>query len=447
MKVLFLEIDTETEWAVASLGPAFLAAYLRAHGHEASFARVSAQTSLDDLVALVRAESAALIGVSLTTRQWQDARRILAALRTRLDIPVVAGGLHPTFSPEEVLAQPGVDFICLGEGEAALLDLVRALEAGEPRSKMRIDNIWAKGGRKTGMRPPIEPIDSLPFLARDFLDERHGVVHLTTQRGCPFPCTYCGARMYDELYAGGPVKYGRRRSQENVIAELEAIQREEPINYVIFLDDTFTIHHPWVRELCKVYGERFRIPFSVHARVETMNRELIAELASAGCRHIVYGVESGSDRVRREIMKRFATNERFEEVFRWTRDEGILVTANYMLGMPGETRAEMMETIELHRRLAPDDFSYFVFYPFPGTHLFKLCREQGYLPADYLDRPANHRETILDLPDVSRAEIREIYDLWTQVRTAGALARQGDDLSSEAAHLTSDVIEHQASWG
>lgn len=447
MRVLFLEIDTETEWAVASLGPAFLAAYLREHGHEADFARVSPSTSIEEIAALCRARSPGLIGVSLTTRQWQDARRVLAGLRGELDIPVVAGGLHATFSPEEVLAQPGVDFVCMGEGEAALLNLVRALEAGEPRARMRIDNIWARGGRRPGMRPPIESIDSLPFMAREFLDERYGVVHVTTQRGCPFPCTYCGARMYDELYAGGPVKYGRRRTPENVIAELGAMQREETINYVIFLDDTFTIHHPWVREFCKVYGERFRIPFSLHARVETMNQELIADLANAGCRHIVYGVESGSDRVRREIMKRYATNERFLEVFRWTRDEGIMVTANYMLGMPGETRAEMLETIDLHYRLEPEDFSYFVFYPFPGTYLFKLCQEKGYLPKDYLDRPANHRETILDLPGVTKAEISEIYDHWTQVRTAHALRRYGDSISGEGQLATADVIEHQASWG
>lgn len=111
----------------------------------------------------------------------------------------------------------------------------------------------------------------------------------------------------------------------------------------------------------------FAIPFSLHARVETVNKEMLHELAEAGCRHITYGVESGSERVRREIMKRWATNQRFRDVFRWTKDAGIMPTANYIIGTPGETIAEMQETMVLHRELQPVDFGYFVFYPYPDA--------------------------------------------------------------------------------
>src|SRR5262249_51216312 len=156
-----------------------------------------------------------------------------------------------------------------------------------------------------------EPLDALPFLSRDLLDERYGVVHITTQRGCPFPCTYCAARMYNELYEGTG-EYGRRRSHENVLTELEEIRRHGPLNYIIFLDDTVTIHHPWVRRYCQLHREKVGVPFSLNARVETMNRELIEVLAQAGCRHIIYGVESGSERVRKEILRRPVANRRFE---------------------------------------------------------------------------------------------------------------------------------------
>ena len=304
MRVLFLEVDTESEWAVASLGPGFLAAFLRRHGHDAGFLRIGAAMTADEVVAAIRQCAPDLLGVSLTTRQWQRARGLLAALRRVSNIPVVVGGLHPTFSPEECLAAPGVDYACLGEGEAALLDLVEALAAGGPAPGQPIGNIMTKAGPRPPLRPPIEPIDSLPFAARDMLDERWGVVHVSTQRGCPFPCTYCGARMFDQLYAdaGGP-SYGRRRSHGSVLAELRAIRAAGPLNYVIFLDDTFTIHHPWVFEFCRVYGEEFRVPFSLHARVETVNEKLLHALAAAGCRHIVYGVESGSERVRRDLKR------------------------------------------------------------------------------------------------------------------------------------------------
>ena len=424
MRILFIEFDTEHAWGVASLGPGFLAAYLREHGHEAAFLRVAVDRAMPDIIDDIRREAPDLIGVSMTTRQWLRARDVLGQLRRVSNIPVVAGGLHATFSPEEVLRHDGIDFVCLGEGEAALLELVEALEAGRPVSESGIGNIWVKGGTRPRLRNPIEPLDSIPFLARDMLDEHWGVHHLSTQRGCPFPCTYCAARMYDKLYASGDTaSYGRRRSLENVLAELAAIRASGPLNYVIFLDDTFTIHHPWVREFCKAYGRDFGIPFSLNARVETVNEIMLRELAAAGCKHIVYGVESGSERVRREIMKRSASNQRFRDVFRWTREAGIMATANYIIGTPGESRAEMEETIALHQELQPADFGFFVFYPYPGTELFEVCREKGYLPDDYLERPANHRQSILNLPNVSQADIAAVYDQWTQLRVETTLRR------------------------
>jgi len=424
MRVLFLELDTENDWAVASLGPAFLAAWLRRHGHEAAFLRVPPGEPVAAIGASVERIAPGLIGVSMTTRQWLRAREVLGGLRRHVDIPVVVGGLHATFSPEEVLRHEGIDYLCLGEGEAALLDLVDALESGRSVADGGIANLWAKGGARPGLRNPIEPLDALPFLARDLLDERWGVRHVTTQRGCPFPCTFCAARMYDKLYAAGDTtRYGRRRSHASVLAELTEIRELGPLNYVIFLDDTFTIHHAWVREFCQVYGREFAVPFSLNARVETVSESLLRDLAAAGCRHIIYGVESGSERVRRDIMKRNASNQRFRDVFGWTREAGIMATANYILGTPGESRAEMAETIALHHELQPVDFGYFVFYPYPGTELFHLCRDRGYLPEDYLTRPANHRESILTLPDVSRADIAEVYEQWTAIRVADALRR------------------------
>jgi len=276
-------------------------------------------------------------------------------------------------------------------------------------------------------------------MARDMLDERWGVHHISTQRGCPFPCTYCAARMFDQLYSDGKTAdYGRRRSHGSVLAELAEIQSRGPLNYVIFLDDTFTIHHSWVREFCKVYKRDFAIPFSLHARVETVNKEILDELAEAGCRHITYGVESGSERVRREIMKRWATNQRFRDVFSWTKEAGIMPTANYIIGTPGETVAEMRETIALHHELQPVDFGYFVFYPYPGTDLFQTCRENGWLPDDYLTRAANHRQSILNLPNVTQEQITTIYDAWTAIRTETAVSRSHP---SDAEQIRLDIRE------
>ncbi|HVK74153.1 MAG TPA: radical SAM protein [Kofleriaceae bacterium] len=432
MRVVFLEVDTERTWSVASIGPGFVGAYLRQHGHEVGFVRATLDKSDDQVVAEIAALAPDLLGVSLTTRQWLRGAHLVAHLRRTIDVPVVAGGLHPTFSPEEVLASPGFDFVCLGEGEQAAVELCEALAAGARPGALldgrlaRIANIWTRGRPRPALRAPFEPLDRLPFLARDLLDEPRGTVHMATQRGCPFPCTYCAARMYDELYDEvGAGDYGRRRSLDNVLAELEQLRADDRLGYVIFLDDTFTINHPWVRAFATAYGERIRAPFSLHARVETVNEKMLDQLAAAGCSMITYGVESGSERVRREVMHRPVTNQRFRDVFRWTREAGILLTCNFMLGLPGETRDDVEQTLALAEELDVRDFGYFVFYPYPGTQLFRVCQERGYLPADYLTRPANHRESILNLPDLSPDDIAGFYDRFTDLRRRMYLRHHG----------------------
>lgn len=422
MHVVFLEIDTEAEWAVCSLGPAFLASVARAAGHRAELLRVGSDWSDSRVVQEVRDRSPDLLGMSLTSRQWLRGRQIAGVLRKAGNWPLLAGGLHATFSPERVLAAPGIDAVCLGEGERPFAALLDHMADGGSISSAQFENIWLDGGTYPGLAPPVPEIDTIPFMARDMLDEHPGVVHMATQRGCPFPCTYCAARMYDQLYEGIG-SYGRRRSVGNVVAELRSIADTGPLHYVIFLDDTFTIHHPWVFEFCETFPKRVGVGFSIHARAETMNPKLIAALATAGCKHIVYGVESGSERLRREVMKRPVTNERLIDVFRRTQDAGIMVTANYMLGIPGETPEELEATMELHTALKPLDFGYFIFYPFPGTQLFQTCRQRGYLPENWEELPARHDRSILDLPDLSQEDIAAAYEKWGEIREAEARAR------------------------
>ena len=423
MRVLFVEIDSETAWGVASLGPGFLAPLLRRAGHQVEFFRASADMPPEAFVDRVEDVDPGLLGLSLTTRQWLRARELIGYLRERHDVPVIAGGLHPTFAAEQVLATPGFDYVCLGEGEEAMLELVERLDSGRSLGPLSgIRNIWVRGGMKPPLRPPFEPIDELPFIARDLLDEYPGVVHMATQRGCPFPCTYCAARKYADLYDDR--SYGRRRSIDNVFAELRELDAATPLRWISFLDDTFTIHHPWVREFCRRYPDEIGTDFGILARVETVNERMIHALAAAGCKLITYGVESGSERVRRQIMHRPVTNQRFKDVIGWTRAAGIRSVCNYMLGLPGETRDDLRQTLELASELESFDLCYYVFYPYPGTALYRVCVDEGLLPDDVEDLPANHRQTILRLRHLDNDDIAEFYDKFTALREHRLLARQ-----------------------
>lgn len=445
MKILFLEIDTEQTWALASVGPGYIAAYIREHGHEATMLRVRLEQTAADIMDSIEREAPDILGFSLTTRQWQRAARMARRIREQLDIPVIAGGLHPTYIPEAVLQSDGFDGVCLGEGESAVCELLSYLENGGKINDCRIENIWVKEADRPQIRPPFEQLDRMPFMARDLLGEQHGVFHLITQRGCPFHCAFCAASAINGLYE--KEKYLRRRSVENVIKELRRLKQESPLNYVIFLDDTFTIHRSWVEEFCEVYGNKIGTGFSINARLETVDRGMLEALAEAGCKHIIYGIESGSMRIRRDILNRPIENRRIADVFNWTKQANIMVTANYMMGLPGETARDIEETIALNEELEPDDFGYFIFYPYPGTHLFDLCRNEGYLPENWLDMPANNRQSVLNLPDLTKDDIELYYERFSIIRERTYMNKYDTALSEEGKVRAKESFEEIAAVG
>lgn len=414
-KLLFLELEQETHWAVASVGPAYIAAYVRLHNHSVSLVNVKVDADYSRILSEIQTHSPDIIGISLTSRQWLSAKNLVHYIKQTLNIPVIAGGLFATFSSDVILETSGFDFVCLGEGELATCELLDTIDAGSQHFN-NIRNIRSKGQPIPELRPVFSPIDDMPFIARDMLGEQYGVVNISTQRGCPYPCTYCAAHHINNLYENGYAEYGRRRSVANVIDELLQIKQQSELNYVVFLDDTFTLNHRWLDSFCRVYGLQLHTPFSINARVETVNETVLKHLADAGCRHVIYGVESGSERVRQDILKRNVSNIKMVKAFEWTRENGMLATANYMLGIPGETEDDIQQTLDLHEQLKPDDFGYFIFYPYPGTSLFKLCKDKGYLPENYHELPANHHQSILNLPDLSQEVIAHYFEKFTNLR-------------------------------
>jgi anaerobic magnesium-protoporphyrin IX monomethyl ester cyclase len=124
-----------------------------------------------------------------------------------------------------------------------------------------------------------------------------------------------------------------------------------------------------------------------------------------------------------------------------------LVTANYMIGLPGETPEEIEQTLAFNDELAPDDFGYFVFYPYPGTKLFHICRTEGFLPEDYLELPANNRQSILNLPDLSKDDIEYYYNACTKVREDAYMKRYGGAFQGEDKSLTARGLEKDAAVG
>lgn len=299
------------------------------------------------------------------------------------DVPIIAGGLHPTMFPELVINLPEVDMICIGEGEDALLELCNSMESGRRRAD--IMNIWFKENGKI-IRNPIrelrQNLDELPFPDKDIFYQYgcfRSRIYMMTGRGCPYNCTYCFNHSYKQLYENSG-KYVRRRSVDNCIDEIIYYKSKYSIKEVFFYDDTFTLNHDWVRKFCDEYRRHIKLPFALNVRANTITREVVKILKEAGCYYVVMGVESGDEYIRNEVMKRNLSDKVILEAAEHIHSEGIKLCTLNVVGVPGETPEQMWKTVELNWRLCPNGGSMAsTFYPFPKTELYELAIKMKYL--------------------------------------------------------------------
>ena len=350
---------------------------------------------------------------STTTYSWGQLAPLLKRAKEAFPhIPVVVGGIHPTVLPEQVLSEPYVDMICVGEGEGAILDLMDALRPGEspPLARSDIPNIWSKDADGAIVRNPLRPLvrdlDALPFPDKA-LFQAHGLsgdrAYVMTTRGCPFNCAYCFNHAYRALYGVSGRHYVRHRSPDDVVAELVSLRRRQRIRSVYFIDDTFVADKPRTLALLEAYRREVRLPFYCLVRADLVDNEIAAALKRAGCAYVAMGVESGSPRLRREVLNRHVTNERLLEAARIIKRRRLkLITIN-MFCFPTETLDEMLETVSLNLRMSPHYVFTHIFYPYPGTRLCTMSSEMGLLSDERYEQVTRgvsgyNSPTVLDHP-------------------------------------------------
>lgn len=337
---------------------------------------------LEERIRTCRPEVVGLTAMTMTLLDViKTAERVKAVDRS---IQVVLGGPHVHLFPEETIGLAHVDYLVLGEGEAAFSELLDHL--GDPQALQQIPGlVFKRDGAviHTGIRPLVEDLDRIPFPARHLVPYRNYtsllskgqiVTTVFTSRGCPFKCTFC-----DRPHLG---KRFRARSAANVVDELEACTRLG-IRDFLFYDDTFTVDKRRVLDICQGIRERkLSIAFDIRTRIDTINEEIIRALKRAGCLGIHYGVESGSERILK-VLNKGITIPQAEEMFNLTRKHGIQVLAYFMIGSPGETREDIEQTFRVMKALKPDYVHLTVFTPFPGTQLYFQGLEKGIIARDY----------------------------------------------------------------
>lgn len=330
-----------------------------------------------------------LVGITCNSGSM-DTVKILVKRLKNFKIPVVLGGSHPTVLPEQSLIYTSADMAVLGEGELALIDLLRAFEGELDFSEVR-SLAWRYG--KTivinSKAELIPDLDNLPILDRSLIDRSlyYGDV-IMTGRGCPFNCAYCASR---NIWG----KKVRFRSVAAIIDELQDIKRridKFAIDYkkrvnndqalpgfgvVKILDDTFTVNKTRTMELLDaiISNGLNCFEFTGGVRADTLDKRLVQTMSQANFKRVTLGVESGSPRILK-LIKKGETNEQVINAVRMLREEGIRSHAFFMIGFPEETE----EDIELSKKLIltaePDHVEINMVTPYPGTDIFsKIIKE------------------------------------------------------------------------
>lgn len=437
-----LKSDHPGEPVFFPLGLGYLAAALRREGFQPALldaclgpVRKSAPGGLYDIglnageiVEQVRRLDPEVVGVSVPfTSRLKAAREIGREIRRAFPhIHLVAGGMHATVSPQDLLDD--FDAVLLGEAESSFVQYLSNFVDG--KSVPLSDGIAFKRDGQTCVLPQLQhplDLDSLPFPARDLVPfpdylRRSGgrwirpglkTVSVITSRGCPYRCTFCSAfRVTGRKY--------RRRSAANVLDEIAGLVSRYHPDVISFEDDNLTADRDRAAEIFEGLARRFPglqwiTPNGVS--IKHLDPDLLALMKRSRCRSLNLAFESGDPQVLHDSMKKDLDPEAGRQARAWCKQAGIKVNGYFILGMPGETPASMRRTRDFALSLDLDGIGIFIATPFPGTELYDLCRKEGYLDPDYLqggplfdcDAEVLHRP-LIETPWLKKAELLAFYE-------------------------------------
>lgn len=375
MKILFViyQLDFADHIAIS-----YLSAIAKQLNHLTYFCSLDSNnlvSKIEDIRPDIVAYSVNIMGFEKIIEEHKKAKQIHKFIS-------IMGGPQATFSPE-TFPESGMDVYCIGEGEYALRDFLIMVEKGE--SFDNIPNLITRDKENRIITNPVRPLirnlDELPTADRDlvlsnsFLKDTPKKTFYAT-RGCPFKCAYCCNNYYHELYRGkGPIV--RRFSVERILKEIEDVKSKYMMSFLKFGDDLFAIKaDKWLEEFAEKYPKRIGIPFNCYLRFDRVNDDVLKLLKKAGCHSIHLSVDSTSEHIREDILKRRMKNIDIVKTLKKIREYKINIWANYMLAAPESTLQDDLETIKMSREADVTYTAYSTTVPMKRTELYDYCVEK-----------------------------------------------------------------------
>lgn len=338
--------------------------------------------------------NADLIAFSIMSPHWFPMEPYFEELKAlQPDLPILVGGYQAMLSQEQTIENPNVDFICVGDGEYAMGNIVEFLRGSKDGP---VDGMWEKLNDDSVYETEphqIGDIGALPFPDYDIYQKDGGfedvntsifgptgklVLPVMTGRGCPYRCTYC---CNTPILDGWKTKktFLRKYDPEDMVNELIRLRDKYKVGYFEFWDELFLSNLKFVRAFLALYKEKIHLPFSINSRVEVMNEEFCKTAAEAGCHTIWFGLESGDEEYRAKMLNRKMKNQQIIDAAANCKKAGINCLTFNIVGMPLETAENMRETLKLNKIIKPTYFFFVPFYPLRGTPLYEVAEKEGLL--------------------------------------------------------------------
>ncbi|MDP2924667.1 MAG: radical SAM protein [Candidatus Omnitrophota bacterium] len=389
-------------------GIGYLSSALKRNGHNTSLIHIVKEADRNDFLARVGKEQPDLVAFTSLSHQFTYVRKLSSWLKETHNIATICGGVHATIDPEEVIEADGVDMLCRGEGEHALVELCNKLSKDEDVSQIK--NIWLKKeGKiiKNDIRPLEGNLDDLSFPDRSLFsyntlyDYKIRMLTVLASRGCPYNCSYCCNHQYQKLY---PHNYTRFRSVDNVLAEIrEALGWYSDVEFVNFIDDALCLNRQWMEEFCAKFPKCFRFPFHGNSRVNLLDEEMMKLLKKGRCERLDVGIESGNVYIREKVLNRKISNKEITNVFTLAKKYNIKIATYNMVGCPFETPQMLLETIKLNAKLSPFAVNRSILQPYPNTDIYRMCAENNFIVEKEVS--SFYKQSILEQPQLSRQQV------------------------------------------
>lgn len=424
MKILFIYTNVngahEDNYA---FGLATIVSVARNLGHDCRVELVTRQEMFADVLDRFDEFAPELVGFTSVTSQFSVVKDLAAKLRHRnSQVKIICGGVHPTLWPESILEADAIDLFVIGEGERAFAQLLDKLSKKEPYYACP-NLVYARQGvvMRTRLLPMEEDLDTLPFPDREIYPledtvKKAGFAPFHFARGCPFPCTYCANHAQAHVY-GEEKSRVRSPSPEYCIREIEAaLHTHGFIKKIAIYDDIFGLNRKWRNEFLSLYRERIGVPYLVLLRADVLTEEFARQLKETGCERILFGVESGNDYIRNEVMKRTMSRDTIVKAFQLSHAYGMETNAINIIGVPGETEAMLWDTIKLNREIRPTSSGVNIFYPYKGTQLGDQCFQTGLVTDEMVRNFTNERrETVLGYDQEWKKRLSYYHKKWPRL--------------------------------